>query len=149
MKLLIVTATSLVLSCSGCSEEPAAAPSGPAAGTVTHEYPAGTFRGDIERHIASGRYADAVKVVKDVDVDALVAADQAGYMAIGLDMILLPGAYPDVDYEPGRDWFIPGTSDAIEDHAWQFAATTFAEKYNMKRLAASGAEPPVEPDDDH
>ena len=54
-------------------------------------------------------------------------------------MILLPGVYPEVEYDRARDWEMPGTSDAIEDTEWQRAAGDFAERYNRLRKAAEAA----------
>ena len=59
--------------------------------------------------------------------------DKSGYLAVGEDMIVLPGVDPKVSFERSRDWYIPGTQDAIEDMSWQKAATRFAEQYNRIR----------------
>ena len=56
---------------------------------------------------------------------------------------MLPGIYPNVEYNRNRDWYIPGTQDAIEDAAWQAAATDFARRYNRRRAAATPAAQPA------
>ena len=71
-----------------------------------------------------------------------VEFDGAGYLAVALDMIFLPGIYPQTNYDPARDWCFPGTQDAIEDAAWQAAAKDFAGRYNFRRDAAA---PPARP----
>jgi hypothetical protein len=129
----------------GCSEQPnsPAKPSpttspAPGAPTTSAAYDPSTFRADITRLISAKQYRQAVALVKAADVERQLAADRAGYMAIGLDMILLPGVYPQVEYDPSRDWYVPGTQDAIEDGEWQNAATGFAERYNLRRRGMSG-----------
>ena len=59
-------------------------------------------------------------------------------MAVGRDVILLPGVYADVVYDPARDWCVPATSHDIQDMAWQAAATRFAKRYNLRRRQIAG-----------
>lgn len=108
----------------GCSQ-----PSVPAAGTVPRYTPE-SFRPDIARLISDRRYQDAVAYLESADVARQVAHDPPGYIAIAQYAIDLPGAPSDGQFNPERDWEMPGTSDAIEDMAWQEAATKFAEAYN-------------------
>lgn len=110
----------------GCYERPTASPTSP-------KYDPISFRVDITRLISAKQYRQAVALVKAADVDRQLAADGAGYMAIGEDMILLPGVYPQVEYDASRDWYVPGTQDAIQDSEWQKVATNFAERYNLRR----------------
>jgi hypothetical protein len=76
--------------------------------------------------------------VHAADVDRQLKHDRAGYLAIGGDKVYLPGLGPNAEYDPARDWCVPGTSDAIEDGAWQGAATGFAERYNRRRSVGGG-----------
>jgi hypothetical protein len=92
-----------------------------------------SFRTDIERLIQAKRYALATAYVKSVDPARQAAFDKAGYLAVGEDAIVLPGVDSPIRYDRSRDWFMPGTSDAIEDEAWQRAARKFAAAYNQKR----------------
>lgn len=143
----------VALTLSGCSQpaevatpattpESAAAPvptqapalSGAAANPVV--YTPETFRAEVERFIGAKRYADAVALVRAADIDRQVAFDRRGYVAVAMDMILLPGVEPGIAYDPDRDWEMPGTSDAIENAEWQEAATDYAERYNRHRRAA-------------
>jgi hypothetical protein len=62
-------------------------------------------------------------------------------MAIGEDDIVLSGVENQVQYNRSRDWFVPGTQDAIQDMAWQAMATNFARQYNVARLAQVQAKP--------
>lgn len=98
-------------------------------------YDPATFREEITRLIDAKRYDDAVLLVAAADVDRQVAHDARGYLAVGEDLIVLPGVYPEIDYDRERDWYFPGTQDAIEHAGWQDAATEFAERYNRRRAA--------------
>jgi hypothetical protein len=104
----------------GCSESPP-------------PYSPPSFRSDIERLIEARHYDLATAYVRSADPGRQAAFDKAGYLAVGEDDVVLPGVYPKITYDRSRDWFMPGTSDAIEDLAWQRAATRFAAAYNQKR----------------
>src|SRR5690606_25175507 len=84
-----------------------------------------TFRADVEFLIEAGDYRRAVARLESTDHADLAAYDQTGYLAVGEDMIVLPGVDPKIIFEADRDWFIPGTSDVVEDMKWQRAATEF------------------------
>jgi hypothetical protein len=101
-------------------------------------YDPATFRADIARLIDAKDYRGAVALVKAADVDRQVSADRAGYMAIGGLAIYLPGVDSKVVFDRSRDWYVPGTSDAIQDGEWQRVATEFAARYNARRLGMSG-----------
>jgi hypothetical protein len=92
-----------------------------------------TFRADVTRLISIGDYAAAVALVRAVDVDRQLTQDGGGYIAIGEDMIILLGI-ENIDYVPSRDWYVPGTQDAIQDMGWQQSATDFARQYNQRRI---------------
>ena len=96
-------------------------------------YDPATFREEVTRLIDAKRYDDAVLLVAAADVDRQAAHDANGYLAVGEDLIVLPGVYPEIDYDPERDWYFPGTQDAIQHAGWQDAATEFAERYNLWR----------------
>ncbi len=144
-RLTVIIAIGMALS--GCSERPSTpatpttATSSPTAATapatappiVLAAYDPATFRTDITRLISAKQYRQAVTLVKAADVDRQLVADGDGYIAIGMDMILLPGVYPQIEYDRARDWDVPGTSDVIEDGEWQDVATEFAERYNLRR----------------
>lgn len=120
----IIAATAILLA--GCKK-----PSSPtsAAGSIPRYTPE-SFRSDIAGLIGERQYQDAVTYVQNADVARQVAHDPPGYIAIAQYAIDLPGAPSDAHFNPERDWEMPGTSDAIEDMAWQEAASKFAEAYN-------------------
>ena len=91
------------------------------------------FRSDVERLISNKQYSGAVSYLASAAPEIQTKYDSDGYLAVALDMILLPGVYPDIDYSSDRDWVFPGTSDVIESDGWQDAATAFAEQYNRFR----------------
>lgn len=91
-----------------------------------------TFRSDVTRLIGMGRYDDAVLVVESADVERQLEHDGSGYLAVGQMMIMLPGV-DQIDYSRIRDWYFPGTQDAVEHEDWQAAATGFAWRYNRLR----------------
>ena len=93
------------------------------------------FRADVTDLIAARRYADATLYLASADADRQADFDAAGYLAVAQFAIVLPGVTPQVDYDAARDWCFPGTQDAIEDAAWQAAATDFARRYNLRRAA--------------
>lgn len=101
-------------------------------GTRTMYDPA-TFRNDISRFIQSGHFRDAALLVQAADVDRQLKHDSSGYLAVGEDLIVLPGVDPDIQYDAERDWCFPGTQDAIQDAEWQAVATNFAKHYNRRR----------------
>jgi hypothetical protein len=92
-----------------------------------------SFRTDVGRFIQAKRYDLATAYVMSADPARQAAFDKTGYLAVGEDEIVLPGVDSPIRYDRSRDWFMPGTSDAIEDKAWQCAATKFAAAYNQKR----------------
>lgn len=96
------------------------------------EYKPETFRQTIESLIQEGRYADAVGYLDKADPIELAKHDKQGYLAVAEDLIVLPGVYPGIE-PSAEDWCFPGTQDAIEDAAWQEAATKFATTYNLFR----------------
>ena len=106
--------------------------------TAPVAYVPATFRADITRFVTAGQFNNATALVNAADVDRQLKFDAAGYLAVGEDMIVLPGVYPNVNYDPKRDWYMPGTQDAIQDGAWQAAATEFAKRYNLQRAGKSG-----------
>ena len=106
----------------GCSEAPPA-------------YGPASFRGDLEQLIRAKRYGVAIAYVRSADPERQAEFDKVGYLAVGEDMIVLPGAPSSVSYDRSRDWFMPGTSDAIENAEWQRVATEFAAAYNRRRTA--------------
>ena len=110
----------LLLLVVGCAESPP-------------PYSPESFRSDIEGLIQVKRYSLATAYVKSADPARQAAFDKTGYLAVGEDDIVLPGVDSTIQYDRSRDWFMPGTSDAIEDEAWQRAATKFAVAYNQKR----------------
>jgi hypothetical protein len=123
MRSLLVLVIVLLLG--GCAESPP-------------RYSPESFRTEIERLIQAKRYDLATAYVRSADPGRQAAFDKAGYLAVGEDDIVLPGVDPKVTYDRSRDWFMPGTSDAIENEAWQRAATKFAAAYNQKRRGTSG-----------
>jgi hypothetical protein len=104
----------------GCSEPPPA-------------YSPASFRATITELVKAKKYVVAVAYVRSADPERQAAFDKDGYCAIGEDAIVLPGAPSTALYERTRDWFMPGTSDAIENVKWQRAATEFATAYNRHR----------------
>jgi hypothetical protein len=116
----------LLLSLGGCAES-------------TPPYSPGSFRTEINRLIQAKRYDVAIAYLRSADPERQAAFDKAGYLAVGEDDIVLPGVDATVRYDRSRDWFMPGTSDAIENEAWQRAATKFATAYNKKRRGLNGA----------
>lgn len=108
-----------------------------------------SFRADVERLVSAGDYDGAVRLLKGASVERQVEHDAAGYLAVAEDMIVLPGVPADVEYDRDRDWVLPGTSDVIENTAWQKAATEFAGRYNALRAnqPAEAEAAPAEADD--
>jgi hypothetical protein len=104
----------------GCSEPPP-------------RYDPETFREEVTRLIDAKQYAVAVAFLDSVDIKRQAEFDRTGYIAVGEIMIVLPGVDRTVDYDRSRDWFMPGTSDVVEDGNWQRAATEFAAAYNQHR----------------
>lgn len=96
-------------------------------------YSPASFRTDIERLIQAKRYDVATAYLRSADPARQAAFDKTGYLAVGEDTVVLPGINSPIFYDRSRDWFMPGTSDTIEDMAWQRAATAFAAAYNQKR----------------
>ena len=92
-----------------------------------------TFRQTIASLIAAKDYVAAAALARAADVERQLRHDGTGYLAVGGDKIYLPGLGQSLEYDRDRDWYMPGTSDAIEDAAWQSAATEFAKRYNLRR----------------
>lgn len=97
------------------------------------KYDPQTFRAEIARFINSRQFHKATALVRAADVERQVKFDGAGFVAVGEDTIVLPGVDPNVMYGRQRDWYMPGTSDVIQDRTWQAAATKFAKQYNLRR----------------
>jgi hypothetical protein len=112
-----------------------------AAAPVAVTYVPATFRADITRHIVAKDYASAVALVTAANVNQQLAQDRTGYIAIGEDAIVLSGIENQVQYNASRDWYVPGTDDAIQDMPWQKTATNFARQYNAARLVQVQAKP--------
>ena len=128
----------LLVVATGCSKAPPP-PVAPAMARVV--YVPATFRANIAKYVAANDYASAVALVGAADVDQLLVQDKTGYIVIGEDAIVLSGIENQVQYDPSRDWHVPGTQDAVQDPAWQKAATDFARRYNLARLAQGRAKP--------
>jgi hypothetical protein len=125
-RALIIVLLAVAASC----DRPAArAP----ASTTIPAYAPETFRQNIAVLIRAKDYAGAAALVRAADVERQLKHEGAGYVAVGGDKIYLPGLGQSLEYDPMRDWCMPGTSDAIEDGAWQLAANEFAEPYNRRR----------------
>ncbi len=124
----------LLLTLATCTRPPAPTTSAPGPALLPHN-PA-TFHADIERLIAAKDYRSATLLLRTADPAKQVQHDPAAYAAIGGVGIYLPGITA-ARYDPARDWFLPGTSDAVQDRAWQSAATDFALQYNRLRAQAS------------
>ena len=127
-------AVACILATAGCGGP---SPSAPAPPTPVPVYSPATFCADIESLIADERYDDAVAYVQSADATQQVRYDGGGFLAVGEDMVVLPGVDPSVFFDRDRDYFLRGTQDAIQDWAWQQAATEFAREYNRLRLAAN------------
>jgi hypothetical protein len=112
-----------------------------AAAPVAVTYVPTTFRADVAKYVAATDYASAVALVTAADVNQQLAQDKTGFIAIGEDAIVLSGIENQVQYNASRDWYVPGTDDAIRDMAWQKAATHFARQYNVARLAQVQTKP--------
>ncbi|MDB2685580.1 hypothetical protein N9Y42_00010 [Mariniblastus sp.] len=90
-----------------------------------------SFRQHVVRLVSAKRFDDAVSYLKTIDPIEQADADDDGYLAVAEDLIVLPGIYPDIEFDNERDWEFPGTSDVIEHEQWQESATEFATKYNQ------------------
>ena len=115
----------VILFLSGCAE------SGPK--IQPPDYRPETFRETVTELIRGGQYDVAVAYLESADPEQQVRYDEAGYIAVAQDLIVLPGVEIDYDRSRERDWVMPGTSDAVESMDWQRAATEFAKAYNLKR----------------
>jgi hypothetical protein len=104
----------------GCSEPPPA-------------YDPASFRGAVQALIDAKKYGVAVAYLRSADAGRQAVFDEAGYLAVGEDAIVLPGVNAQIRYDRTRDWLMPGTSDAIKNVEWQRAATEFAAAYNRAR----------------
>lgn len=99
------------------------------------EYQPDTFREDLRALIEKKQYRKAIKLLDRVDIQTQLAHDGQGYVLIAEDLIFRPGVPAESSDPEDGDWEIPGTSDAIQNWAWQEAATSFAERYNAARWA--------------
>jgi hypothetical protein len=122
--LVLLTGMLLLGGCRGMRESPP-------------PYSPESFRTDIKRLIQARRYDLATAYVRSADPARQAAFDKTGYLAVGEDDIVLPGLDPEIRFDRSRDWFMPGTSDAVEDEAWQRAATRFAAAYNQKQSGSA------------
>jgi hypothetical protein len=134
--VLILIALAIATVCSRTPAPPAPKPIVP-----PPTYSPATFRADISKFVTAKDYASAVLLVQAANVSQQLAQDGSGYIAIGEYTIFLPGVDSQVQYKRSRDWYVPGTQDAIEDEAWQTTATNFAEQYNLARLAQVQVKP--------
>lgn len=105
----------------------------PGCGRSVPAYTSSNFRTDVEALIQSGEYHRAVALLESADPARQAAHDKSGYLAVGEDLVVLPGVDTPVSYDSRRDWVFPGTSDVVEDVTWQHAATEFARRYNEIR----------------
>ena len=124
----------LLLVTLGCSKTTEISPFDDRPTSTIPEFATSTFRSDVSELIAQNRYIAAVNYIKTADPSVLADYDKVGFLAVGEDLIVLPGVYPGHDYVRDRDWFIPGTSDSVENDAWQNTATEFAARYNRHRI---------------
>jgi hypothetical protein len=92
-----------------------------------------SFRTELARLINAGDFEGAVAFLRSSDPARQAAFDKTGYLAVGEDMVVLPGVRSGVRYDPARDWFIPGTSDVVRNPIWQQEAREFAAAYNKNR----------------
>lgn len=123
--LFVVAILSAAIGCGGSK------PNSPHVGA----YDPTTFRADLNSLIDAREYGRAVAYLESADPARQAEHDKTGYLAVGEILIVLPGVDPKIDYDRGRDWFMPGTQDAIEDMSWQLAATEFARRYNEVRAS--------------
>jgi len=106
--------------------------------------PPAPFLAELESLVAAQDFDGAVQFVRGADLAQLVAqaADHSfsGFLAVAEDLIILPDVR-ERNYDPSRDWALPGTSDVIEHSRWQRAATEFAANYNklLRRSQRRGA----------
>jgi len=136
LQLLHRTTIVLLLCLAGCGQDQSAHTRNVSRGALA--FRPETFREDVNSLIAQKEYAAATEYLNSANAVQQAQFDKTGYLAVGEYGIELPGVAPSIFYDRDRDWFMPGTSDAIEDIAWQQAATTFAEKYNRARLRGKG-----------
>lgn len=115
-------------------------PAPPATSAATRPvlaYTPETFRQTLTALIDAKDYVGATLYVGAADVERQVKHDRSGYLAIGGDQVYLPIVGETSQYDPNRDWYVPGTSDFIEigdQSAWQIAAEEFADQYNRLRF---------------
>jgi hypothetical protein len=118
--LFVIVAVTLL----GCEAQPA---------VTIPAYEPHRFRSHVEKLIAKKDYAAAVIYLESASPEKQARHDVTGFLAIGEDLIFLPGISPPEAFDGGRDWCFPGTQDAIEHDEWQRAATQFALEYNRAR----------------
>lgn len=121
----------LLLSLTGCGQDQSAHTRNVSRSAIA--FRPETFREGVNSLIAQKEYAAATEYLNSANAVQQAQFDKTGYLAVGEDGIELPGVAPSIFYDRERDWFVPGTSDAIEDVSWQNAATEFAERYNRTR----------------
>lgn len=111
----------------------------PAPALPTIDAEPSTFLSDIERLISHGRYTDATRLLKAASATKQLAYaienSDYRYLAVAEDAIYFPGL-ADIAADEHEYWLFPGTSDVIEDFAWQQAVTSYAATYN-RQLATS------------
>jgi hypothetical protein len=95
------------------------------------------FRDHVGQLIAGEYYAAAVIYLDSASPEQQARHDGTGFLAVGEDMIVLPGLESVEEYKPARDWLIPGTQDAIQDARWQTTATRFAKQFNLAIVEGS------------
>ena len=130
----------LLLSLTGCGPDQSMHTRSASRGVVA--FRPETFREDVNSLIAQKEYAAATEYLKSANAAQQAQFDKTGYLAVGEYGIELPGVAPPIFYDRERDWFVPGTSDAIEDVSWQKAATEFAKRYNRTRALNESIETP-------
>lgn len=139
-----VVCAGLIFVMIGCRRsERAPATAGAASGVPSENaeppaYSPETFRAEVERLVTSGNFDGAARLLESTDVERQLEHDAAGYLAVAEYMIMLPGVRDEVEFDRQRDWIFPGTSDVIENAAWQKAATEFATRYNTRRASEPG-----------
>jgi hypothetical protein len=107
--------------------------SGLVADSPPPQYVPSSFRTDLQTLVEAERYSVAIEYLQSANPQTQARSDKTGYVAIGEDGIVLPGVPEQIQYDPNRDWLVPGTSDAVANPAWQRAATAFADAYNQSR----------------
>jgi hypothetical protein len=138
MRLFAIIFIGLLIGCSeGGSSTPTASRTAPA---TRASYSPSTFRSEVESLVREKRFDDAIALLKAASVEQQVSHDQNGYIGLGFEAVVFPGITAKVDYDPKRDWLMPGVSDdlSIGTEAWHIAARNFASAYNRRRHGVNG-----------